>query len=67
MHLFGQLCFFDGIAKSRAARVLAFMPSVIETARRRATTAFDTAIRRQLNRLPAARGAAPALPSTMPL
>jgi hypothetical protein len=40
------------IAKSRAARVPAFMPSVIETARRRANSALDIAICRQLNRLP---------------
>jgi hypothetical protein len=50
MHLIGQLCFFDRIAKSRA--VPAFMASVIETPRRCAITALDTAIRRQLNRLP---------------
>jgi len=40
------------IAKSRAAWVPAFMASVIETARRRAITALDTAIRQQLHRLP---------------
>jgi hypothetical protein len=52
MHLIGQPCFFDRIAKSRAARVPAFMASAIETARRCAITALDTAIRRQLIRLP---------------